>query len=263
MSGLRDLLLQTGRGGDAAPGRCLDAERLIAFYGGELDGPEAEAVREHLAACPACLELAQDARTFLQAMGDAAIKAPQGAPPQRAGLARAQRWVAAAALIVVAGGGAWGWWRHARDSAWQEFPIARADYPLPVPDEPGIVWRGEEEPANAFAQAIDPYLHGDYAGAEQQLAAYLRQHPRHPEADLYRGVSLLLLGRPQAAIAPLAEAAGSGQEPTASEARWYLAQAYLKTGDRRAAGHELQRLAAGAGRRSVDARELLQRIGAD
>jgi len=243
----------------AAPrGPCLSAERLIAFYGGEIEGPEAEALREHLAACPVCLELARDARTFLAAMGDETLIAAQKAAPTQRAWGR--RWAAAAALFLVAGLAAWGWWRHARAPAWQELTIAKAEYPLPRVDDQGIVWRGEEEETDAFAQAIDPYVRGDYAAAEQRLATYLRQHPKDPEADLYRGVSLLLLRRRGEAIAPLEETAGSGQEPVASEARWYLAQAYLATGAISSARHELERLAAGASHRSAEAKDLLRRM---
>jgi Putative zinc-finger len=49
---------------------CLDEERLVAFYSGQLGEDEAESVRNHLAECPDCLEMARDARQFLKAISE-------------------------------------------------------------------------------------------------------------------------------------------------------------------------------------------------
>ena len=168
-------------------------------------------------------------------------------------------WIAAAALLLAAGFGTWQWSRYVRDSAWRELAIEQADYPLPPSD--GLAERGERSgTGDAFAQAMEPYLRSDYATAELRLSAYLRQYPQDSAAALYRGVSLLLLARQLEAIAPLGRAARVGQEPVASEARWYLAQAYLKVADSRAAARELERLAGGTSPRRLQAQELLQRI---
>jgi cell division protein FtsL len=49
---------------------CLDEDQVVAFYSGELVEDEAESVRNHLAECPDCLEMARDARGFLKAMSE-------------------------------------------------------------------------------------------------------------------------------------------------------------------------------------------------
>ena len=47
---------------------CLDEQQAVAFYSGSLSQEEAEGVRNHLADCPACLDLAREAQQFVEAM---------------------------------------------------------------------------------------------------------------------------------------------------------------------------------------------------
>jgi hypothetical protein len=51
---------------------CLDDSQMVAFYSGRLDETETESIRAHLADCRECLELARDAREFLQFMSGTA-----------------------------------------------------------------------------------------------------------------------------------------------------------------------------------------------
>ena len=67
--------------------QCLDEQQAVAFYSGTLSREEADGVRDHLADCPACLDLARDARQFLEIMSGAAdVPATQivGEPANRA-----------------------------------------------------------------------------------------------------------------------------------------------------------------------------------
>jgi hypothetical protein len=57
-----------GLAADRPSSACPPDDRLIAIYGGSLSGAEEDAVREHLAFCPSCVELGEDARRFLSAM---------------------------------------------------------------------------------------------------------------------------------------------------------------------------------------------------
>ena len=85
-------------------GPCPGEPRLLAFYREELDEDQADAVREHLATCPACLELARDAREFLAALRGA-DPAPALPPRRLAAAPRSRRtalWAAAAAATVLA-----------------------------------------------------------------------------------------------------------------------------------------------------------------
>ena len=47
---------------------CLDEQEVVAFYSGTLGQMEAEGVRNHLADCPKCLDLAAEVRQFVEAM---------------------------------------------------------------------------------------------------------------------------------------------------------------------------------------------------
>jgi hypothetical protein len=87
-----------GLAADQPSSACPPDDRLIAFYGGSLSEAEEDAVGEHLAFCPSCVELGEDARRFLSAMerGPAA-SARSGGRALRYGLP------AAAGLFLAAG----------------------------------------------------------------------------------------------------------------------------------------------------------------
>jgi tetratricopeptide (TPR) repeat protein len=241
-------------------GECPGESALVAFYRGRLSEAEAESVREHLAACAACVELARDARAFVEAMGDAVVPAM---PPSRA-----TRWLAAAAVLAVALlAGIWltrtapvapdPETRAAEPSPkapgrWQDLPVAAAAYPAAPEDE--LVFRSDEPRADEFREAMAPYVRGDHAAAEAALTRFLASHPGDAGAAFYRGVSLLLLGRPEEA-APLLESAAGSPEPP-DEARWYLALALLKAGEDSAALRALEAVAGVPGPRQLEAKRL-------
>lgn len=57
-------------------GGCLDEERLLAFYSTEMMDSETEAIRDHIADCSRCLNLAREVKEFLNA-----IEEPLRSPP--------------------------------------------------------------------------------------------------------------------------------------------------------------------------------------
>jgi len=111
-----------------------------------------------------------------------------------------------------------------------------------------------------FARGMEHYAARRYASAEPLLAQASRAAPRDAEAAFYLGVTRLLLDRPGEAEAALRVAVTSA--PTSGLYRWYLAQAFLRRGDGRAALRELDRLAAGSDEFSEKARALRTRIRA-
>jgi tetratricopeptide repeat protein/putative zinc finger protein len=258
---LKDVL----RASAASP--CPGEETLVAFYRGGLSEAEGESVREHLALCASCVDLAQDARRFLGAMGS----------PAAAEVSRRQglRWLAAAAVLAVAfSAGLWVARQRPATPAspsvpeaavpgaanpWWDLPVAAAAYRPPAPEDE-LVFRSAEEapPAAAFAAAMSPYARGDYAAGEIELARFLRAHPGHAEASFYRGVSLLMLGKPGEAIAPLESAVSSARPP--AEARWYVALALLKSGDAAAALGPLDAVGREPGPHQTEAAELAGRV---
>lgn len=251
MSEERDLLRAVARSRAAARGDCPDEERILAFYRGALDAAGEEAMREHLALCERCRTLAGEARSFLRAMGEEPIGAP---PSQR------RFWLAAAAAVVVALLAGWVWWMSTARQPWREYARTAAAYPLAGAPDGDVVFRGADA-GQVLSDDMAPYLAGDYAETERRLAERLRGSPDDLTAHFYRGVSLLLLRRPEEAIPPLARATADGESVLGREARWYLALSRLESGAAQAAREDLKGLAGADGPRRGEARELLRRLG--
>lgn len=243
---------------------CPGEETLLAFYRGGLSEAEGESVREHLAACAACVGVARDAHAFLAAWE----AAPEKARPL--GL----RWLAAAAVLAVAVlAGLWAA-RHrpaapaprpepeahspAPANLWTDLPVAAAEYRAPAPEEELVFRSDGEAPDAAFAAAMPSYAKGDYAASDVELSQFLAAHPGHAEAGFYRGVSLLMLGRPAEARPLLESVAASSHAP--AETRWYLALARLKSGDTAAALLELDGVGHARGPHRAEAAELAERV---
>jgi len=110
--------------------------------------------------------------------------------------------------------------------------------------------------ALVFERGMDAYLAEDYAAAAAELAEVPGLLQRHPDArsgrqtglaaqaDLFRGVSLLLANDPAKAIPVLAAAAASPLLPVRERAQWNLVQAYLLTDQPIAAEEVLSKMLA-------------------
>ena len=90
---------------------------------------------------------------------------------------------------------------------------------------------GQDQAISDWSQGMDLYRQADYAGAADHLSSATEALPadsrQQRQAQLYLGVSELLTGHTDRAVAPLLGAATSPLPPIADRARWYLAQAYL------------------------------------
>lgn len=258
---------------------CLDEERIVSFYSGRLNEAESEAVRQHLAECPACLMLARESREFLAAM--------VGRSPQRRRAVAPQLLLAAASIAVAVGAGLLlmrGVWQErlptlgqpkpsateaftARLSGnpWQGLPVAKAPWTRET-DSEEIVWRSEgpeiptEKPRSSFDRAMRPYERGDFAGAQRRLTSFVEKHPQHAEAHFYLGVSWLQLGRSQEAIAPLQAAARWAEGRAGEEAHWYLALAHLKNGQFSPALEQFDAVIRLSGRHASEAQRLRREV---
>jgi hypothetical protein len=271
---------------------CLDEQQIMAFYSGRLGESEMEMIRDHLAACSTCLELVRDAQQFLQAMGE-----PTQATPAALASTSTLPWYvrhhrelffSAAALVITVSVGLLlgrGWRVEApaeqqaetpsspssptpglRENPWRDLKIAKAEYTSAVVPPDDLTWRGgganvpRSPKLSPFAQAMRPYDRNDFAEAEQRLAQFLEQNPGHAQAHFYRGVSLLLLGRTAEAIASLQTAIKHGPGGVSEEAHWYLALAYLKTGEpSKALGH-LDAVVETSGKHHPQALQLRQQV---
>lgn len=267
-------------------GACLGEEQVVAFYSGQLPETEMEAVRDHLAECPTCLALAQEARQFVHAMSEpaqaVAAASASALPWQRAH--RHALFLMAASVIIAVGIVLllWRGWRveapsdqqgktppaptQLRENPWRGLQIAKADYTPEVARPADLIWRDErpETPGrprpSPFARAMRPYEQNNFAQAEQRLGLFLEKNPAHAGGYFYRGVSLLLLGRTADAIAPLETAIELGQGQVREEAQWYLALAYLKAGGLSRALTELDAVIKTSGKHRAEALQLRQQI---
>jgi tetratricopeptide (TPR) repeat protein len=269
-------------------GACLAEERIVAFYGGQLTASEEAEVRDHLATCPACLEMAREARQFLQAMSgppQAHIGPPRRLPAPWHQVYRPELFWLAASVLIALSIILWRGWRveapspdvagpsapaprtppSSPENPWRHLEIAKAEYTPPAQTPDDLIWRDEGGPSapsklTPFARAMRSYERGEYALAERQLERFLETDPTHAEALFYRGVSLLLIGRTADAIAPLQAATRHGPGRVREDAHWYLALAYLKAGGPPQALEHLNWVVQASGRHHSEARQLQQEI---
>lgn len=213
----------------AEVGPCPPPESLVAFYEGRLSEPEMELLRDHIAACAACTATAREVRGFL------------AQPSARAAPARASHRRPLAVAAVFALGALLGLflsrsWEPSQLSTWQEMLphiLVKKDWAPPVAST-ALLWRDVEPPQggppqDAFAQAMDPYLRGEYAAASAALRGVLQDNPFHEPAALYLGISLLLDHQPEEASVVLEKlAAGAALKETRDEALWYGALSRLE-----------------------------------
>lgn len=83
---------------------------------------------------------------------------------------------------------------------------------------------------NELDRGMDAYDRGDYERAAELLGQYYGQ-TGDPNAGLFLGVTQLQIGRHHAAISTLQNSLRGLQAPALDAGRWYLALAYLKTGE--------------------------------
>lgn len=272
---------------------CLSEEQAIAFYSGQVNDQEMETIRNHLAICPTCRALARMARTFLQTTSqpvpaEAVLVSTARPTPPWFLRHRRELFLLAAMVLITLGVVLWlgrDWRGPApagqqaetppslspltpppRENPWRELKIAKAEYTPPVATPDDVVWRGGKRrptgpPTLApFTQAMRPYQKNDFAGAERQLGQFLEHNPHHAEANLYRGVSLLLLDKRTDAIAPLQAAIEHGGSRVRQQAHWYLALAYLKSGESSKALGHLDAVIEGSGQHRAEALQLRPQV---
>ncbi len=207
---------------------CPAPERWYDLVAGRIDGEAAEALRAHLEGCPDCVEVARDALGLATAMaGSPSVARPRSV---RRGLALAAAGLAAVALALWFGSGA---------QPPEERELAR--------------WSsGPLEPPRLAQVSIDDELL--FRGA---IAPGASERTR-----LQEGYALLAAGHAAEARAPLRAAAGAADAALADEARWYLALAELRAGDRGAAARALAPLLGRSGARAGDAAALSRALEA-
>lgn len=113
-----------------------------------------------------------------------------------------------------------------------------------------------------FQNAMDAYVEKRYATAAGLLEEAIRLEPNAPDSNFFLGICRLLLAKPEDAIEPLQTALAGERSPYTQAAHFYLAKAYVQTGDLSQAESESRAASAVPGRLTIEANSMLTRLQA-
>ena len=230
-----------------------DIERYLT---GQLPDEEQQAFEEHYFGCAECFARLEGVRAIQTAART--VKPHSGS-----------RWwmqgtlgLAAALAIAV---GLWFWWSGARRVA--SPPLATTAQPSdrlallarfdPPSWSPTTLRGGSPAQSSSFRAAMKIYQGDDYAAAAQQLRKVVAQQPSFTEARFYLGISSIVSGDSPAGIEQLRRVVADGDTPWREQARFYLAKALIGTGDRAGARSQLEQVVAIRGDLAAEAQTLL------
>jgi TolA-binding protein len=248
---------------------CPHPELLFTRQSEALDADVRDRLAAHVSTCAACRRLVEDVDGLGLSEPDAAIEQrvlARVTGPARKGSAGL---LSLAAGLLLASGLGVTWW-YSRTSAPAEGPptasqvpgVAQAPAPTavalwtiaPAPvrvplSSLGATRSGEGQTSDGLAlvAALAPYQSGDYEAATVRLLQVVKDAPASGEAHFYLGVSQLMAGRPEAAVASLAEASRLLPVARQPEAEWYRATAEQRVGLSEPARTRLRTLCAQAG----------------
>jgi hypothetical protein len=119
-----------------------------------------------------------------------------------------------------------------------------------------------ESVRSAFKAGMNAYVNRQYADAAAKLELAVQLEPNAADANLFLGICKILLGHPADAISPLKTATTDAKSPWRQSAHYYLAKAYVQTGDLAQADSEFGAAAAIPGRLTAEAHALQVRVQA-
>lgn len=240
----------------------LNSEIAERYVAGELSEAEQSDFEAHFFGCEACFEELQ----LLQAAQAALRRKPSMAVRRAPSL----RWLAAAAgLLIVLGAGWWAIGPARRSPAGIQSAQVKPAAParaeslallakLEPPRYSALVMRGDGQ--QAFREAMRSYSDGNYNGAVPVLLAIAERDPRHSAAQFYLGISYLMLGRNDEAIARLKNVIALGDTPELEDAQIALAKAFLRQANTAGAEEQLRQAIALGGDRKAEAQGLLDQL---
>ena len=141
-----------------------------------------------------------------------------------------------------------------------ELPVQKPDVRLSAA---ALTWRGPSGASSYvddLAPALDAFRASDYSRAAQMLEPLKRQYPKAIEPPFYRGISLLFLNDPNAAVDELQTAARLTDDTFSMDVDWYLAVAELRAGRLAAARVYLDPLCRTANAHTADACDALKKL---
>jgi TolA-binding protein len=135
--------------------------------------------------------------------------------------------------------------------------LARVE-PPPYSD---MVLRGAEDAGHeAFRNAMQYYVKGDYAHAIPGVRAAVTASPRSPSFNFYLGTCYLLTGQTDLAVVSFRKTVSLGDSAYSESAHFYLAKAYLRENAVSAAHDELQRTIRLRGDHEAESRDILRQL---
>lgn len=244
-------LRQHGEALRAERSGCPHPELLFARQSEALDADVRGRLDAHVSACAACRRLAEDFDGLGLAEADAALE--ERVLTRVAGRSRRGRtallWLAAG-LLAASGLGV-SWW-YSRGSAQPSIASRTpAVQPLAPPAAPVVaLWTiapapvrvplsslgasrsggGSNSEGALLVAALAPYQRGDYVNAVARLSPIVRDFPDSGEAHFYLGVSHLMAGHAEEAVASLDRAVPHLPIARQAEAEWYRATAEQRAG---------------------------------
>lgn len=178
------------------------------------------------------------------------------APPEDRRTLPLRSWILAAAASVLFLF-ALGLWYFGAEPGSAERALAALAAPRYVAAE----LRGENEVLSAaFARAMEPYAHGDWAAAARALEELLQRYPEHGPAHFYLAAASEQLGDGARAEREYQRATASPDALLAEHARLRLALTWLARGERERARVAFQALRAEGGELAPSAREWLETL---
>lgn len=247
-------LRQHGEALRAERGGCPHPELLFARRSEVLEADVRDRIDAHVATCLACRHLAEDFDGLDLAEPDAAVEARVLARvngPSRTG--RTGLLSLAAGLLLASGLGVT-WW-YSRGPAQTSAPAIASQAPAvqaPAPQAAPVValWTvtpapvrvslsslgvprsgaGSDSDGALLVDALAPYHLGDYPSAIARLSPIVGDFPDSGEAHFYLGVSHLMAGQHEAAVASLDRAVIHLPATRQAEAEWYRATAEQRAG---------------------------------
>lgn len=163
-------------------------------------------------------------------------------------------WSAAAGLLLLIVAAAWIWSRGAANERLYEQYFTHLDNELTVS------LMGETD-TDELTQALRPYNAHRYGEAADRIGAYLQKHTEPVALRLYYGISLLETGETEQAIDQFIELNNTLIKSNYTRAAdWYLALAYLRSGQLDTSRTLLREIAQSQHPNAVQAQNLLNAL---
>lgn len=228
------------------------AERYVT---GDLGDDERDAFEEHVFACPECLQELQVCQAIRAEVG---AGVPDHGPMQetRKSWALPVALAASAAVIAVT------LWSVLSEPGTEAERLRELAVFEPPAYAAGTLRSAGGEARQQYREAMTAYAAGDWATALAGLAAASEFDPEAPDITFFLGITHLLSGSDSDAIDMLSRTVALGETVYLEEARYYLAMAYLRAGNKAAAMRELELVAAMGGSLADETKALIQRIQA-